>query len=158
MPNYKGHLIGGVGFYAATLYLVTIAKGQMPPLLTATEWLGCAVAGSMFPDIDIKSKGQKYFYWMILGGMLIFIVQERFDLLASLSVFSVTPLLVKHRGLFHNVWFLTSLVGGVWWLISMHFTHLSERLMFDAFFLLSGIYSHLWLDMGLRRMLKLEFD
>jgi len=63
MPNYKGHLAGGVVTYCVVLCALV---GTAPSFMTAGEWLLFTLAGALFPDIDIKSKGQKYFYYLVL--------------------------------------------------------------------------------------------
>lgn len=155
MPNYKGHLIGGCVAYGIAAYALCIMRGVAPSVVIAIEWFGCSIAGGMFPDIDIKSKGQKYFYWVVLLLLIFLITQERSDLIAVLSVFAVTPMLVRHRGLFHNIWFLLALVAGLLWALSLQFPALTERLAYDALFFVVGLISHLWLDMGTRKMLKI---
>ncbi|MGC2310143.1 MAG: hypothetical protein WA432_00805 [Candidatus Babeliaceae bacterium] len=62
MPSYKGHLLGGLVVYSiALLFMATTLSW-----LTKGEWLLCTLFGALFPDIDIKSKGQKLFYALLL--------------------------------------------------------------------------------------------
>jgi len=65
MPGYKGHLVGGTVAYGLLFFGLVGVVVKQPSMLTAGEWLLFALAGSLFPDIDIKSKGQKYFYYVI---------------------------------------------------------------------------------------------
>jgi hypothetical protein len=118
------------------------------------EWLACALAGALFPDIDIKSKGQKYFYWVIFILLVGLAIQERLDLFMVVSIGAIIPMLVRHRGLFHNLWFLIALAGGFWIFFSTQFPFLSQRLFSDILFFLAGVISHLWLDRGFRRMIR----
>lgn len=162
MPGYKGHLAGGCvvyGLMLGALYGVSyeaLAKyDYCASLLVALRWLFCALAGSLFPDIDVKSKGQKYFYWVILGFFLLLIIERKFKLLAVSSVVSVFPMLVKHRGIFHKTWFVILAPLGFWALIGTYAPEYSRTLLFDTMFFIAGALSHLWLDLGLKRMLRI---
>ncbi len=151
MSSYKGHLAGGCVAFACGLVLIT--DYAQPDMLLAAEWFLATLAGSLFPDIDIKSKGQKYFYWFFLGLIFLFVHKNRIDLLIALSVIAMLPLLVKHRGLFHRLWFVIAFPLGLWWLISLQFPLIKAALFFDTLFFILGAISHLWLDLGLKRML-----
>lgn len=144
MPNYKGHVIGGSIAYALLLFVLS---SYCASVAVAAEWFVCAFAGALFPDIDTKSKGQKYFYWLMMGVFVLLIMKERLDLLAVLSLFAISPLLVPHRGLFHKMWFLTLLAGVSYAFVSALFPHYARPLLFDTIFFMTGVASHLWLDM-----------
>ncbi len=152
MPNYKNHLIGGVGAY--TVLLIVLQHIQPIPLLSFGEWLICALAGSLFPDIDIKSRGQKYFYCAILLVMIILIIKHQFSLLAVCSVMAVVPMLVRHRGIFHRLWFVILFPLTMWYVISISVPIVSKIILFDVLFFIAGSISHLWLDFGFWRMLR----
>ena len=151
MPNYKAHLVGGFVVYG----IVVCALSQnCTSLFTAAEWLGCALAGSLFPDIDIKSKGQKLFYSIFLVLFLFLIFAQKYRLLAGASVLSVVPMLVRHRGIFHRLWFVIGAPFALWFLLSVHAPYLANILLFDTVFFVAGAISHLWLDFGFRRMMR----
>jgi len=154
MPNCRKHLIGGVG--AGVVLLIVLQRLQPISLLGLGEGLICALAGSLFPDIDIKSKGQKYFYCVILLVMIVLIIKHQFSLLATCSVMAVVPMLVRHRGIFHRLWFVILFPLTVWYVISLSVPAISEIILFDAFFFIAGSISHLWLDFGFWRMLQLR--
>lgn len=154
MPNYKQHLIGGLGAWAALLIL--LQQLQSVSLLNASEWLICSLAGSLFPDIDIKSKGQKYFYRVILLVFIFLIIQQQFLLLAPCSIMAITPLLVRHRGIFHRLWFIICCPLGFWYIASVAAPAISRLLLFDIVFFIVGAISHLWLDFGFWRMFRLH--
>jgi len=153
MPNYKKHLIGGLGAYAV---LLIILQRTIEPisLFSAGEWLVCSLAGSLFPDIDIKSRGQKYFYRVILLVMIFLIIQRHFSLLATCSIMAVTPMLVRHRGIFHRLWFIILFPLTIWYIVSLSVPTISRILLFDLLFFIAGAISHLWLDFGFWRMLR----
>ena len=153
MPNYKGHLAGGAIAFACTL--VTIASHQNPTLLITAEWLLCTLAGSLFPDIDIKSKGQKYFYLIILIVLMALLATKRFTPFTILSIVALTPMLSNHRGLFHRTWFVVGVPLLVWYIVAHEFPALRMALWYDTIFFIAGALSHLWLDLGLRKMVRL---
>ena len=153
MPNYQTHLSGGAIAFAITL--VGVVPYAHPSVLTASEWLLFALAGSLFPDIDIKSKGQKYFYWMILILLLILTYTQRFIPLAIISIMSTIPLISKHRGLFHRAWFVIGAPLAIWYVLSNQYPPIKLSLLFDMLFFITGALSHLWLDMGLRKMIRI---
>lgn len=143
MPNYRGHIVGGCVTFALLFFLVSSAYTSYT---TAAEWLLCTLAGSLFPDIDTKSRGQRYFYWIVLSMLLYLIVQSRLDLLALVSVCAVTPLLVRHRGIFHQARFILFLTIGLWVTIRIGAPHLARSLLSDLVFFTAGALSHIWLD------------
>ncbi len=160
MPGYKGHLAGGCVVYCLMLGLLYVLPYEVltkygSSSLVAMRWLICVLAGSLFPDIDVKSKGQKYFYWVILGFFLLLIIERKFKLLAVSSIVSVFPMLVKHRGIFHKTWFVILAPFGVWGLIGAYAPEYSNALLLDVLFFIAGALSHLWLDLGLKRMLRI---
>ena len=76
MPNYKTHLAGGLFAYLLSIYAVITLRTISFAL--ALEWLLFCLLGALFPDVDIKSKGQKIFYWIVLllGTFLLFRKRE----------------------------------------------------------------------------------
>lgn len=147
MPNYKSHISGG--FLIFVLMSVLIVPRYHPSLFTMIEWLTCTMAGSLFPDIDTKSRGQRYFYILMILLIILFIASHRYTHLAVISTLSVVPLLVPHRGVFHRLWFviIIPLIG--WGVLVVYFPSLYTALFFDTIFFIAGAISHLWLDMGL---------
>src|SRR6185436_8940620 len=103
MPGYKNHLMGGMVAYGLTVYLL---RSLHPTAMTLLEWFVCALAGSLFPDIDTKSRGQKYFYSLLFIVFIGLLMLKRFKLIALISCLCTVPLLVNHRGLLHRPWFL----------------------------------------------------
>jgi membrane-bound metal-dependent hydrolase YbcI (DUF457 family) len=151
MPNYKGHLAGGCVAYGIMLYALS---NYDPTPTVAIEWLGCTLAGSLFPDIDTKSKGQKLFYAVILLVLLTLVVKEQFLLFVCISMGSFLPMLVHHRGLFHRLWFILFMAYGLWLAADYYVPHYADTLFYDLVFFVTGAISHIWLDLGLRKMIK----
>ena len=151
MPGYKNHVMGGIVAYGLTVYLL---RSLHPSASTLLEWLVCSVAGSLFPDIDIKSKGQKYFYslfFCIFAGLL---MVKRFEIVALMSCFCLIPLLVNHRGLFHRPWFLIALPATLACVGGHCMPPCSDAFACNALFFIVGALSHVWLDVGFARMFR----
>jgi membrane-bound metal-dependent hydrolase YbcI (DUF457 family) len=153
MPNYKGHLVGGLGFYLIGLYILSFLSPTLP---TALEWLLCALAGSLFPDIDTKSKGQKIFYRILAVITVVLIFQQKFKPLLIIASCALIPIIVDHRGLFHMLWFVIGVPLIFAAIMSVSFPAYKDILFVDAFFFIGGAISHLLLDFGLRRTLRMR--
>ena len=151
MPNYKGHVIGGLVVYAVFFYLV--ARAWAPSHITAGEWLFFTLAGALFPDIDVKSRGQKYFYHFVFLFFILLAVRGQFHLLICCSFIIITPMLVRHRGIFHSPRFLIAMPLVVWLCASMVMPHYRKIFFYDALFFIMGALSHITLDFGLRQTL-----
>lgn len=65
-------------------------------------WL--AILFALFPDIDIKSKGQKLFYWLFFLLDVGLLVSGRFIEAALLGFVAMLPILSRHRGWTHSIW------------------------------------------------------
>jgi hypothetical protein len=154
MPGYKGHLTGGLVAYGVTLYALQSTALVYPTPLATCEWLGFALAGSLFPDIDTKSKGQKYFYGVLLAIFIALLCSNRIELLAVLAVVALLPLLVNHRGIFHRAWFVMLVPLVLALICGMRSGLGCHVFLFDAFFFIVGALSHLLLDLGIRRMFR----
>lgn len=151
MPNYKGHLVGGLVVYCIALVVLI---GSVPSLVTAFEWLLFALAGALFPDVDIKSKGQKYFYYLVFIIFVLLAYKGRFQALSCCSFIVITPMLTRHRGIFHSTWFVVSIPVIVWLAMSALYPKLAAPFFFDTFFFIAGALSHLFLDRGLSQMFR----
>ncbi|HLC07131.1 MAG TPA: metal-dependent hydrolase [Candidatus Babeliales bacterium] len=152
MPNYKGHLVGGLVVYGMIFF--GLLGALKPSMLTAGEWLLFTLAGALFPDIDIKSKGQKYFYYVIFLFFIVLVAKEQFHTLTCCSFIIMSPMLVRHRGIFHNPLFVTAMPLLVWFCASIMVPHVSRQLFFDAMFFIAGALSHIWLDFGTSQMFR----
>ena len=143
MPNYKGHLFGGlVAYFCAICAFVSIK----PSLVTACEWLCFTLAGALFPDVDVKSKGQKYFYYLIFVLFVVLMYQGKHHMVSCLSIIAITPMLSRHRGIFHKIWFLIIFSIGTWAFISLLLPSLSRPLLINTLFFIVGCISHVALD------------
>lgn len=141
------------GAYMPTM-VCQLSKELTRPTIIFTEWLMCAFFGSLFPDLDIKSKGQILFYRTLVLCMVgLFFCNYRYiPLLPSIAL--LLPMVVHHRGVMHRWWFLVAISIGFWLMISISFPSLQHAIFFDLLFFNAGAFSHLWLDLGFKRMMR----
>jgi len=151
VPGYKGHLVGGVVVYTAMRYLLS---GFSPSICTSFEWLAVCLVGSLFPDVDIKSKGQKIFYRILFGLSLFLLYNGNMLFLAWLGIAGLIPLVVGHRGVFHRMWFLSLLLLFSLFIVKLYAPGFVSIFFFDALFFFVGIISHIWLDMGFKGLFR----
>lgn len=144
MPGYKGHIVGGAATFCIVALLVS--KSYPPTFITALQWFLLTITGSLFPDVDIKSKGQGIFYRVILLCLILLYFQKNWDLFAATSFVAMIPLLVHHRGIFHRIWFVIFVPFAAAFFIAQSFPHHKTLLMFDALFFAAGAVSHIILD------------
>ena len=144
MPGYKGHLIGGA--IAFSCVIVLFAWWQSPPFFIAVQYFFCTLLGSLFPDIDTKSRGQGIFYRALLLILGILLFQGQQQLCIVISLLALTPLLVRHRGLFHKPWFLLMIPSFLAWLsVVLGILSSSLAIGYGCFFI-TGALSHIILD------------
>lgn len=143
MPGYKGHIIGGSVTY---LMILQVMKLFQPPVIVLVQGFVFCILGSLFPDVDIKSKGQKIFYVVALLALSYFLYYQRIDLFIASSLLIFIPLLVKHRGIFHQLWFLIFISTAIAFLIGRFHEAYSVWAMKNALFFLAGAVSHIILD------------
>jgi hypothetical protein len=151
MPSYKGHLIGGALAFVATIALL---PNQHAPVLKMVEWFAVTLLGSLFPDIDTKSKGQRIFYRALIPIMIYFVVMQRYKMVFFLACVGLWPAIANHRGIFHNPLFIVILSA----FMALCITHFSpcyaKTAQWDAFFFCIGALSHVILDVGMKRFFK----
>lgn len=153
MPQYKTHLVGGVAAFLICLFC--ILKIIHPTIPVLFEWLLCALIGSLFPDVDIKSKGQLSVYWLIsllVGYYIMF--RHDYRIAAWISFLAFLPLLVRHRGIFHSFAFIVfiELIGFCF--VVAYSPHLARIVAYDLLFFTAGVLNHLLLDYGIRRFIS----
>ncbi len=111
MPGYKSHVAGGLAAAVVCTAVVSLLPYQQlaaySNLLHGWRILAgvffVAMLFALFPDIDIKSEGQKLFYWaaFIIDGLLIW--DKQILVAAYLGFIVMLPLLSKHRGWTHSI-------------------------------------------------------
>lgn len=153
MPNYKGHFFGACLFYFALLMILSLYTKSINLLIF---WFVCTILGALFPDIDTSSKGKKLFYSLMLLSALFCAISKNYVNFLLIIFFVFLTLISNHRGIFHKLWFLLSISMIIAYkLISLLPMHQNLIISGISFFIL-GIFSHLWLDLGFKNVLKLK--
>ena len=155
MPGYRGHLIGGVVAFVVVHNLIKIFDSQKSSGTTDVA-IGFALCllGSLFPDIDIKSVGQRIFYSFALILSIFAILTHQNSLLAVLCVITLFPLVVSHRGVIHRLWFVVLVPLSVPLIVSYGNASLFVPSFILYLYFLSGAISHLILDYGFLRFFR----
>jgi len=148
MPGYRAHLVGGAVAYGLTLFLL---RSYNVSVFLAAEWLLFCLVGSLFPDVDTKSKGQAILYKILFITMIVLALQRRFIPMGIIGFFAIIPIVVRHRGLFHKFWFVVGLAMAAAILIGFYAPEYSRIILFDTIFFTVGVISHLFLDFVVAR-------
>jgi uncharacterized membrane protein YobD (UPF0266 family) len=152
MPGYKAHIAGALIAYVAAILVVPALIIQ--PWSVHAEWLMCACAGALFPDVDTKSKGQRLWYALVAFMMVVLYKRHAYVPLATLGACAFLPLLVAHRSFFHQPWFLFLLTVVSVYGLSILWPDASGRIATDAGFFFLGALTHLVLDFGPKRLVR----
>jgi hypothetical protein len=144
MPGYQGHIVGGAATFCGVALLVS--KTYPPTPITALQWFLLTIVGALFPDVDIKSKGQGIFYRIIVLCLILLYLQKNWHLFAATSFLAMIPLLVRHRGLFHELWFVVVVPFALAYFTMQSFPACKTMLLLDAVFFAAGAVSHIILD------------
>lgn len=151
MPGYQEHLVGGLASYflCASLFKTSTLSPQAQIILILITLLG-----SLFPDVDIKSKGQKIFYILLGCVSFVCINQEEWNTLIWLGVIGLVPLLCRHRGLMHNPYMLIAVPWILTYAVRPIFPQVDHLSPLFHFFFTIGAFSHLILDYGLTKTVQ----
>ena len=109
MAGFRGHIsiavIAGVAL-AVGLGYSSLAVG-MPleeRLIKGVVIVWLAVLFGLFPDIDIKSKGQMLYYRLFFALDLGLLLLGRYPDAAFLGFLALIPIISRHRGWTHTFW------------------------------------------------------
>lgn len=153
MPNYKAHLVGGAIAYAIGVLSIKLLKFNPTHQILYYCFATCLL-GSLFPDIDTKSKIQKLVYTALSSLLVALLLLGRYKLFGATALIALIPLVVNHRTLFHHPIFLTASTFGTIFPLSIFFPQYSISALYCALFFLIGCFSHLILDIGFRNFLR----
>jgi len=159
MPGYKTHL-GGAG--VAAFFLLTATHWSLPTaslICPRTIWcISASLLGGLFPDIDIKSKGQKIFYMLLFIVLGFALIAKDVTIISICSILAVIPPLLPHRGLTHKPLFIIAVPFALPLVVATyHPAHTSFSLTIYMYFI-TGALSHLVLDFSSKkRLLKLFY-
>ncbi|MEP7219241.1 MAG: metal-dependent hydrolase [Bacteroidota bacterium] len=109
MSGYRGHISTAVLFglllvIGLSFTSVAIAMPVSEKLVKGAAIVWLAVLFALFPDIDIKSKGQMLFYRLFFLFDLVLLVAKQYEGAALLGFLALIPILSRHRGWTHTIW------------------------------------------------------
>jgi len=91
MAGGKGHLIGGFIFMLVLLHTIS-HYFYRPSLLDLVLYVAIGLMFAVWPDVDIKSIGQKFFYTVFLLVDLILIYLEEYKIAAYFGLIIILPI------------------------------------------------------------------
>lgn len=149
--NFRGHVTGGVVTGIALASSAIFLSGPLgipaPPIVLG-EILAVTIFFSLFPDLDISSIPQRWFFRAIFIILLGLSYYERFEEATLLALVSITPLLDHHRSWTHN--FMSALLFPVVAACLYEYLLTKERFFYEIS--LEAIQGHLlqnlWLVMA----------
>lgn len=143
MAGYKAHI---------TASLLACGVLYMFPFWSTLSWpeqgacVAIAVFFGLWPDVDIKSKGQTIFLALFLVVNTILILREEYKRAAYLGLLVVLPVIARHRGWTHH-WITMLLLPGALYLAALHYTRTEPPdLLPYLLAAMLGYASHLILD------------
>lgn len=100
---YRGHLISGTatGTVVASVAFLSGRADTIEQVLVIT---GLCAAFALFPDLDVASVPQRWFYRVMAGVLVVLIASGRTGDAALLGLLSLLPLIDHHRGWTHRWW------------------------------------------------------
>ena len=143
MPSYKIHLVAGGVTYLGILQVLKYAD---PTIHTIFQGLIFCLLGSLFPDVDIKSNGQKLFYAILVGLLGYLVWHQYYCLFVIISFLGFIPIFVEHRGIFHHIWFLLSVILFATWYVKTCCNEYENIMLANCWFFFAGCLSHVLLD------------
>ena len=109
MAGYRGHIYAAVavgvvlvGGLAISPLGATLSASEK--IVKATGVLGIAIVFGLFPDVDIKSRGQLLFFRLVFALDVLLVATGRFREAAILGLIALVSILSRHRGWTHTVW------------------------------------------------------
>lgn len=104
MPDYKGHLAGGLFFGVMGVVGAVLLGWLVFDPLQGAGLVGFCLLGALFPDVDTNSKGQNLYYAVFAVMDLALIIRGLYAWAAWFGLFSMLPAVGSHRGWTHTWW------------------------------------------------------
>lgn len=145
MAKGTTHILFGI---LVSVIIILVFFGRMTHKFIGMA-LVCAVAGSLFPDIDTRSKGRTLMYYIMIPAYVFMIYYRQIMMCLLIICVAFLPLLCVHRGLFHRLWFIGLLIAIFSLSLMYIFPHCFYQIFSGTLFFLIGAISHLCLDFWL---------
>ncbi|SKA66543.1 metal-dependent hydrolase [Desulfobaculum bizertense] len=148
MPGYKEHLTGGAATAGGSLLIACLALpvALKPNLPEGLALFSICVLMSLFPDVDTDSKGQRWFYSILVVVDLALMWFGKYHWAAILGLVAMFPALDHHRGWTHT-WWAMLLVPLPIILFPVFFLAMDWQPMVPYYVAaVLGYFSHLFLD------------
>ena len=183
--NHTGHVVGGVIAGGAVCFLASttgdvelgwetlneMAESPLSPTQNTKTLLGLFMTSlfmALFPDLDVQSVSQRWFFRIVFVLMAIMHFSGRQDLFVIVAFCAILPVLHQHRGWTHwkiTPWAIALFLavvqeyflaqqrsyGGFAW---GNVLELSEHYWIFVVACVAGHYMHLFLDTRSMRWLK----
>ena len=107
--NFRGHVVGGtvVGF---SMSAMVIATSPANVFAAGIAFLS-TILMSLFPDLDVASVSQRWFYRVIFVLLIALYLTDQMEGFVILTFLSFLPLIDKHRGWTHSPFVPMVLIG-----------------------------------------------
>lgn len=151
--NFKTHAAGGLITASIITSFCAFSLNSILDIANPLLLFGVCFFMSLFPDFDTASIPQRWFYRALTVVLIVLYLYQEYETISLLSIFSLTPLLHKHRGWTH--WKITPFIISIIMLFLYDRTSNLSVYSLDiisinyAFFVLAvvgGHYTHLLLD------------
>ena len=155
MAGYRKHA-GVAALCSLAGILLSNGNTRLIELLSINS-LACIVAGTLgglFPDIDIKSKGQQLLYAILIPLLITVVLAGQIFFTILLGALAVIPPLLPHRGITHNPLFTIIAPLGGPFLVSVYMPEYGPFALMLYFFFVIGALSHLILDYGIGELVS----
>ncbi len=152
MSNYKGHLVGGAVTFVGSYFALTLLQVQVP--INPLQLLLFCLFGSLFPDIDTKSKVQILSYRMAFIAFITLALLQKWSAVILMSFLLLIPLVVHHRTLSHKKWFIVAIPTALYTAALIYQPQYAVSILWNGVFFVAGAFSHLVLDYGFRVAFK----
>ncbi|NTW48506.1 MAG: metal-dependent hydrolase [Chlorobiales bacterium] len=151
MGSYKRHLFGGILFFIPLSFVLALlfdyeGLSNLAFLFQVFILFAITLLFSLWPDVDIKSRGQLIFYRIFLVVDTVLILTERLQEAAFLGLFAMLPLIGKHRGWTHTLWAAILVPSPFLWVPILYTGKLSLSGLAYYLAAVSGYLSHRFID------------
>ena len=152
MSGYRGHLVGGAITFVGSYLALSLLKVSIP--INPLQLFCFTLFGSLFPDIDTKSKVQIFSYRIAFIAFCVLLYLQYWNAVALAGFVLLIPLVVHHRTLTHKKWFIVAVPTVLYAVVTIYQPRYAIAVLWNGIFFVLGAFSHLVLDYGFKRGLR----